>query len=250
MAVGTLVAAVLMGCSGEADSRSRSASSSVVVEPDSGPVGVRDATVVWSSGVGVDLFDGRGRMVRAAKESDRIGFMVGLSATYPGFADAVEKERARYYANPNLSHRPLVGTHFWHILEIVDTAAGFSATVCAQDSRSAVLKDDGRYVGDSGPASSYQVTFERAPVPPRIGNVLFEPRTQDPGVADPGDQPQWQYLTEDVFAGWSVTLGGNQSSKWPCMDWGFTVVPDTPKDGTETVFSDIRPLTLPAYPGW
>ncbi|MGC0366120.1 hypothetical protein ABH922_004104 [Rhodococcus sp. 27YEA15] len=248
-----LTVIVVAGCSTGPDLPDALPSTSAVVVEDAGPVGVRDATVVWSAEPGIDLFDERGRMVRAAQESDWIGLIVGSGETYPGFMDAVGSYGVFKFDDPGRKRWPVVGTFYWHILDIVDTSAGFEAVVCNQSSRIAELRENNTYVTSFGPASSERVTFERVLVPSSNESVSFEskgPSSLGVDRSSSSGRPQWQRLSENVFSGWSVSTGGKSAAMQACKDWGYAIVPKAPVSGSRTVRSDVPPVTVPAYPGW
>ncbi|MEE2057995.1 hypothetical protein [Rhodococcus artemisiae] len=226
------------------------------------PPQVRNATYVWSAEPGIDLLDERGRLIRAAYEAMIISSYGGLHITYPGFVDALDLEFALGIGTR--SDQSLAGTARAHILQINETDAGFKATVCSQLSRLAIRWPDGDYRISNFSGMEEYVEFDHVVYDahnPRIdprsalehrwpASQSAEPTSDD---GKPIDGPQWSAPTEDLFSGtgWTITFGADLGETMHrCEDWGRSIEPNVPDEGSETIRSPIPPKTLPAYPGW
>ncbi len=220
------------------------------------PAAVRNATVIWSAEPGIDLFDSFPTLTRAAMEAAEVAERVaGPELSYPGFDEAVTDERQReiHFRSATGGGKPIYGTLYRHILEIVPTDAGFTAYVCmafkdyaikvdggynSSRSRTGVLRDIGLISNDPD---------YRPPTPDPSKPVVTTAVAPPPSPAGPA---VWQAPQENLFRGWTVDL--NPPGELPderCAPWMATIDPDAPAE-PETVTSDEPPVTLPAYPGW
>ncbi|MFD6859263.1 hypothetical protein ACFWCF_18235 [Rhodococcus sp. NPDC060090] len=223
------------------------------------PTQVRNATYEWSAENGIDLLDERGRLIRAAHESAIIAHYGGMDATYPGFAEALDP---KYASQINTRwDRSLAGTMRSHILQITETDTGFKATVCSQPSHFAIREADGTYRITHGSGREEYIQFDHiiyTPDNPRLDPEDFWPTVHNTGPFPeppglPVSEHQWSAPTEDLFTGtgWTVTFGADLGETMHrCQDWGRSIEPDVPAEGSETIRSPIPPKTLPAYPGW
>ncbi|WP_306356621.1 MULTISPECIES: hypothetical protein [unclassified Nocardia] len=220
------------------------------------PAAVRNATVIWSAESGIDLFDTFPTLTRAAMEALEVAERVaGPELSYPGFDEAVTDERQRdlHFRIVTGRGRPIFGTLYRHILEIVPTDTGFTAYVCAAF-KDYAIKVDGGY------NSSRSRTGSLRAIALISNDPDYRPPTPDPSkpavttaVAPPSPPPGppvWQAPEENLFRGWTVDL--NPPGELPderCAPWMATIDPDAPAEHTP-VRSDEPPETLPAYPGW
>ncbi|MGN5237731.1 MULTISPECIES: hypothetical protein [unclassified Rhodococcus (in: high G+C Gram-positive bacteria)] len=223
------------------------------------PTQVLNATYVWSAEPEIDLFDERGRLIRAAEEAKTIAHYGGLDVTYPGFADVLSYEYAsRIDARP---YHALAGTARAHILQVTETETGFDATVCTQPSHLGIRWDDGEYRITTLSGRESYVQFTRIVDSAEHPQLELEPRWPPIDRTDPypalQDMPvsanQWSAPTEDLFTdtGYTITFGADLGETMHrCQDWGRSIEPDVPAEGSETIRSPIPPRTLPAYPGW
>ncbi|TCN48207.1 hypothetical protein EV641_118131 [Rhodococcus sp. SMB37] len=223
------------------------------------PAQVRNATYAWSAENGIDLLDERGQLVRAAHESMIIAHYGGMDATYPGFAKVLDPEFASQI-NTRWD-RSLAGTMRSHILQITETDIGFKATVCSQPSHFAIREADGTYRITNGSGSEEYIQFDHivyTPDNPRLDPEDFWPTVHNTGPFPeppglPVSEHQWSAPTEDLFTdtGWTITFGADLGETMHrCEDWGRSIEPNVPAEGSETIRSPIPPKTLPAYPGW
>ncbi|WP_259443800.1 hypothetical protein [Rhodococcus sp. DMU2021] len=221
------------------------------------PGQVRSSTFVWSAEPDVDLFDERGRLIRAAQESKIIAYYAGIDVTYPGFAEALDPHYA--IGISTTLQTSLAGTIRAHILEINDIHEGFKATICSQESNLATRVRDEDYrikvfsgreefveFGPTTEAHRHEKWMQRHE-PPRPA-----PETQYLSAL-PTSEHRWSAPTEDLFTGTglTVTFGSDLGETMHrCEEWGRSIEPDVPDRGSELIISPTPPETLPAYPGW
>lgn len=223
------------------------------------PAQVRNATYLWSAEPGIDLLDDRGRLIRAAQESMIIAHYGGLDLTYPGFTDVLSHDYARRIENR--PYQSLAGTMRAHILQIIETEAGFKATICSQPSHFAIRWSDGDYRITTFSGKENFVQFDQNSYASSRPRIELEPHwslTEEsaplppPPDAVPAEN-QWSAPTEDLFTdtGFTITFGADLGETMHrCQDWGRSIEPAVPDEGSETILSPIPPKTLPAYPGW
>ncbi len=210
------------------------------------PAQVRNATYTWSAEPGIDLFDDRGRLIRAAYESMIIAHYGGIDTTYPGFSEALAAEYASRV--DTRWDRSLAGTMRSHIMQIVETDTGFKATVCSQASHFAIKEADGTYRITNFSGREEYVQFDHTVETPPIDPEILWPTTQYAGpFPAPEDSPasehQWSAPTEDLFTGtgWTITFGADLGETMHrCQTWGRSIEPNVP-DELRT-----RPLPHPA----
>lgn len=222
------------------------------------PGQVRSSTFVWSAEPGIDLADQRSILTRAAYESMIIAHYGGLDTTYPGFAGALVPSYARKV--PTALETSLVGTFRAHILQALDTAAGFKATVCTQWSKVGIRVRDGDYRINQFSGQEEFVEFTRDTEEHRREGQLHRHDPEPPTPSDqyltslPTTEHQWSAPTEDLFTdtGLRIDFGGDLGeTMYRCEAWGRSIEPSLPPyRSSETIISPTPPETLPAYPGW
>ncbi len=222
------------------------------------PGQVRNSTFVWSAEPGIDLADQRSILTRAAYESMIIAHYGGLDTTYPGFAGALVPSYARKV--PTALETSLVGTFRAHILQVLDTAAGFKATVCTQWSKVGIRVRDGDYRINQFSGQEEFVEFTRDTEEHRLEGQLHRHDPEPPTPSDqyltslPTTEHQWSAPTEDLFTdtGLRIDFGGDLGeTMYRCEAWGRSIEPSLPPyRSSETIISPTPPETLPAYPGW
>ncbi|MFX1759137.1 hypothetical protein [Rhodococcus sp. As11] len=222
------------------------------------PGQVRSSTFVWSAEPGIDLADQRSILTRAAYESMIIAHYGGLDTTYPGFAGALVPSYARKV--PTALETSLVGTFRAHILQVLDTAAGFKATVCTQWSKVGIRVRDGDYRINQFSGQEEFVEFTRDTEEHRREGQLHRHDPEPPTPSDqyltslPTTEHQWSAPTEDLFTdtGLRIDFGGDLGeTMYRCEAWGRSIEPSLPPyRSSETIISPTPPETLPAYPGW
>ncbi|MCK0091393.1 hypothetical protein MWU77_11425 [Rhodococcus sp. F64268] len=247
---------VLASCSQKAPEKP---TAMVTPSQNQSPAQIRNATFTWSAEPGIDLGDYRGLLIRAAYESMIIAHYGGMDATYPGFTEALDP---KYGSQINTRwDQSLAGTMRSHILQITETDLGFKATVCSQPSQFAIREADGTYRITNVSGSEEYVQFDHIAYSsdnPRLDPEDFwstvhntGPFPEPPGL--PVSENQWSAPTEDLFSdtGYTITFGADLGETMHrCQDWGRSIEPDVPAEGSETIRSPIPPRTLPAYPGW
>lgn len=222
------------------------------------PAQVLNATVVWSAEPGINLFDERGRLIRAAEEASLVAHYGGLEQTYPGFMDVLDHDYARRIS-PR-TDRSLAGTRRAHILAVADIDTGFKATVCTQPSLFAVRWNDGDYRISNYSGGESFVQFDHTTERNKVLSEALPPDIVDgsthhgtPLTSEVPVGPHWQAPPDDLFtdAGWTITFGADLGGAMHrCEEWGRSIHPDVPADGSVTIRTDTPPQTLPAYPGW
>ncbi|APE11274.1 hypothetical protein BO226_20445 [Rhodococcus sp. 2G] len=213
---------------------------------------------MWSAEPGIDLADQRSILTRAAYESMIIAHYGGLDTAYPGFAGALVPSYARKV--PTALETSLVGTFRAHILQVLDTAAGFKATVCTQWSKVGIRVRDGDYRINQFSGQEEFVEFTRDTEEHRREEQLHRHDPEPPTPSDqyltslPTTEHQWSAPTEDLFTdtGLRIDFGGDSGeTMYRCEAWGRSIEPSLPPyRSSETIISPTPPETLPAYPGW
>lgn len=218
------------------------------------PDQIRDATMVWSSEPGIDLFSTEGTLIRAAQESFAIGSMVGLDYTYVGFAESSNSMAGGpLYSlfQADTGEGPFAGTIRGHVQQIVPTDNGFDAILCAISIGLDVLVD-GKYRPSrlaSGQGSELRSRFIRT------GDLISAPATRQPSSVPRSDDLHWQAPTGNQFTGWEIdgftdrdpTTSGNDR----CVPWARSLYPDAPAVIARDAYArDNPPPVQAAYPGW
>lgn len=237
----SLLGVVLVACGqeGARESPTQSTSSESLLAPPE----VRQATMVWSSGPGIDLFGTEGVLVRAAREADVVAAYAGIENTYPGFERALSGESRFKYEEGWAPRVPIAGTEYAEIVRIDESPAGFTATVCLDNNQMAVATD-GAYVISDGPAYPFLVEFTKLDSDSEMGADGLDPETSRAESDSSGGDHEatWSELNIDVFIGWSVHFPSTTGVV-------AEACPGTPADRS-TIRSETAPVAVAAYPGW
>lgn len=239
-----------------------------IKHPDRWPAVLSDFTFAWSAESGIDLLAQPAVSVRAYLESVVLAWAGGSNDyLYPGFDDAVEREKPSDYARysltlwPDLAHPwevPSAGSRRQHILREASNGQSVSVVVCLWNWGVAEKKPDGRYATPGswrGPLTGIGV--ERV-------NVAA-PAQMPPPDTRPQKGPSRFPLT-DVFGSWRIigllsdaapsdTLG--PGTQWPEYHQDLAacqaLAPET-VERREFLTTGEHPRsdfpTLPSEPGW
>lgn len=232
------------------ESSSRSPANAVYAVPDR----IRDATMVWSTEPGIDLYSDEGTLTRAALESFAIGMMVGLDYTYLGFtASSKIPGGGRLYGgfDDDTKQGPFVGTIHGHIQRIIPTDTGFDVISCLLSVGLDELVD-GKYSPSrisNGEGAELRSQFFRTVAETSEAVAPYRTATTESGGR------HWQAPAGNEFVGWEIdgftdrdpTTSGNGR----CAPWARSLYPDTaPVIARDAYARDNPPPVQPAYPGW
>ncbi|MCZ4080278.1 hypothetical protein O1W68_20225 [Rhodococcus sp. H36-A4] len=234
----------------EPSSTSRLSADAVYVVPNR----IRDATMVWSTEPGIDLYSDEGTVTRAALESFAIGMMVGLDYTYLGFAASSKiPGGGRLYGgfDDDTGRGPFVGTIHGHIQRIIPTDTGFDVISCLLSVGLDVLAD-GKYSPSrisNGEGAELRSRFFRT-----VAETSEAPAPSRTATPESGER-HWQAPTGNQFVDWGIDgftdRDPSTSGSGRCVPWARSLYPDTtPVIARDAYANDNAPPVQPAYPGW
>nr|WP_174695072.1 hypothetical protein [Rhodococcus jostii] len=197
-------------------------------------------TYRWSADPGIDLYGQPATVVRAYVESYYLAINANaLSATYPGFAEAVAQSKRADFDDPvDPTDRRYVGTQFQHLMWMTPTEHGWFATVCTGDYSVMEVGEDGKFYNLGSKYVNAETVEVTAP------EVLSAPSAVSSG---PERAP-----TINVFDGWKLAehaKGARDQSAYSECDSRMPDARDARPQKANLPHDTPYP-TLAPYPGW
>ncbi|MBC2639114.1 hypothetical protein H5400_09460 [Rhodococcus wratislaviensis] len=194
----------------------------------------------WSADPGIDLSSRQATVVRAYMESYYLAInSSALSATYPGFAEAVPQKKRADFDNPiDPTDRRYVGTQFQHLMWMTPTEHGWFATVCTGDYSVMEVGEDGKFYN----VGSKYVNAETVD--------LIAPNDQSATSAESSGSERAP--TIDVFGGWTLAdhaKGARDQNAYTECDSRMPDARDARPQKSNLPHDTPYP-TLAPYPGW
>lgn len=194
----------------------------------------------WSADPGIDLYSREATVVRAYMESYYLAVSANaLSATYPGFAEAVPQRKRADYDHPiDPTERRYIGTQFQHLMWMTKTEHGWFATICTGDYSVMEVGQDGKFYNVGSKYVNAETVEVIAP------DEVSETSAQTSG---PERAP-----TINVFDGWTLAdhrKGARDQNAYSECDSRMPDARDA-RPQKANLPHDAPYPTLAPYPGW